>query len=47
MPFLFCNFNLIAVSPYIGEWIEIDNVVPFPITLNVSPYIGEWIEIYY
>ncbi len=35
----------LIVSPYIGEWIEIDLGDGIKDGLTVSPYIGEWIEI--
>ena len=34
-----------CVSPYIGEWIEIDADDLATEEGRVSPYIGEWIEI--
>ena len=33
------------VSPYIGEWIEISEILISHLFCLVSPYIGEWIEI--
>ena len=36
---------IIIVSPYIGEWIEIEIIETFDNLEDVSPYIGEWIEI--
>ena len=35
----------VHVSPYIGEWIEIENLHDEITNRLVSPYIGEWIEI--
>ncbi len=37
--------NVIFVSPYIGEWIEIPQAFHATAPIVVSPYIGEWIEI--
>ena len=37
--------DVVRVSPYIGEWIEIKNLHDKVANRLVSPYIGEWIEI--
>ena len=46
------KYNIVAdvqsvgdVSPYTGEWIEIDSSYLHSNPRNVSPYTGEWIEI--
>ncbi|WP_414603385.1 hypothetical protein [Streptococcus equi] len=33
------------VSPFMGEWIEIQKQIAEQMKISVSPFMGEWIEI--
>ena len=36
----------IAVTPFVGVWIEIDLNNRIEFTITVTPFVGVWIEIY-
>ena len=35
----------IAVAPFVGVWIEIDNGLKIIMMIFVAPFVGVWIEI--
>ena len=35
----------IAVTPFVGVWIEISHVYQLPLIYPVTPFVGVWIEI--
>ena len=38
------TLEISAVAPYVGAWIETNQVIDLQIYHQVAPYVGAWIE---